>query len=133
MMINIDSTAIEKIKDSIDKTNERAESEGFTGTDETLEILADFCDFLLADSADPGARRIAATSARIAADCSLRRLATVSRHSASGLSLARAVRRMATSTPAATASSVAQRPATRARSALATRSTSPGRPRRVAT
>jgi hypothetical protein len=56
--LNISTDTILKIKESIDKTTDRAESEGFTDDDVSLNTLQEFCDFLLeGDDSEDAIRR----------------------------------------------------------------------------
>lgn len=41
------SQDVQRVLDSIDKTYERFQSEGFNGTDDSMETLSEFCRTLL--------------------------------------------------------------------------------------
>lgn len=45
--IRLSAADIERVRDSIDLTRERFEREGFTGEDESLDALFEFCNLLL--------------------------------------------------------------------------------------
>lgn len=51
-MINITTEAIERVRDAIEPTLDRFEQEGHGREDEGLELLGEFCNFLLAGKSD---------------------------------------------------------------------------------
>lgn len=50
--INITTEAVERVKASIEPTRDRFEAEGLDRDDEGLELLEEFCDFLLRGKSD---------------------------------------------------------------------------------
>lgn len=51
-MINITTEAVERVKASIEPTRDRFEAEGHSREDEGLDLLDEFCAFLLRGKSD---------------------------------------------------------------------------------